>query len=118
MPRKPWSLVRILLDESLPRTLARHFHEVVVETVFECGWAGFTNGELLTRAASAFDVFLTADQSLQYQQNLRDHDIRVVVLAAVTNRVEDLVPLLATAIDAARRIEPGEVRVVRGERDL
>ena len=104
--------MRVLLDESLPRTLTRQFAGVVVETVFDRGWAGFKNGELLSRAASVFDVFFTADQNLQYQQNLKDHDIRVVVLAAVSNRVSDLVPLLDEAIAAAENLEPGQVTVV------
>lgn len=108
--------VRVLLDESLPRTLARQFSGVVVETVFDRGWSGFKNGELLRRAATSFDVFVTADQSLQYQQNLMDHQIGVVVLAAVTNRVVDLVPLLGEAMAALERLEPGEVIIIRGER--
>jgi len=48
--------VRILLDESLPRTLTRHFSGVVVETVFDRGWSGVKNGELLRRAAESFDA--------------------------------------------------------------
>ena len=108
--------MRILLDESLPRTLTRHFSGVVVETVFDRGWSGVKNGELLRRAAASFDVFLTADQNLQYQQNLKDREIRVVVLAAVTNRVTDLLPLLQEAVTAAESLQPGEVLVIRGER--
>ena len=108
--------MRILLDESLPRTLTRHFSGVVVETVFDRGWSGVKNGELLRRAAASFDVFLTADQNLQYQQNLKDREIRVVILAAVTNRVTDLLPLLEEAVTAAESLEPGEVLVIRGER--
>ncbi len=98
-----------------PRTLTRHFSGVVVETVFDRGWSGVKNGELLRRAAASFDVFLTADQNLQYQQNLKGHEIRVV-LAAVTNRVVDLAPLLGEAVASAGRLEPGEVLVIRGER--
>jgi predicted nuclease of predicted toxin-antitoxin system len=108
--------VRILLDESLPRTLTRHFSGVIVETVFDRGWSGVKNGELLRRAAASFDVFLTADQNLQYQQNLKNHQIRVVILAAVTNRVPDLLPLLDEALAASERLDPGEVLVIRGER--
>jgi predicted nuclease of predicted toxin-antitoxin system len=96
--------VRILLDESLPHTLTRHFSGVVVETVFDRGWSGLKNGELLRRAAASFDVFVTADQNLQYQQNLKNHEIRVVVLAAVTNRVVDLVPLLDEAVASVGRL--------------
>ena len=108
--------MRILLDESLPRTLASHFSGVTVETVFDRAWMGLKNGELLSRASSDFDVFVTADQNLQYQQSLKGHEIGVVVLAGVTNRVIHLSPLLGAAVESARQLEPGEVRVLRGTR--
>jgi predicted nuclease of predicted toxin-antitoxin system len=107
--------VRVLLDESLPRTLVEHLSSGVVETVYDRGWSGLKNGELLQRASESFDVFLTADQNLPYQQNLAGHGIRVVVLAAVTNRVVDLLPLLERALQTARELEVGEVEVVRAE---
>jgi len=62
--------MRILLDESLPRRLKTEFVGHEVATVAERGWSGVKNGELLTLAAERFDVFVTADQNLQYQQNL------------------------------------------------
>jgi len=105
--------VRVLLDESLPRSLTRHLAGVAVETVFDRGWAGLKNGELLTLASLHFDVFLTADQNLQYQQNLSGYDIGVVVMAAVTNRVTDLLPLMPLAAVACQEVAVGEVRVVR-----
>jgi predicted nuclease of predicted toxin-antitoxin system len=107
--------VRVLLDESLPRTLVEHLSSVTVETVYDRGWSGFKNGELLQRASESFDVFLTADQNLPYQQNLVGHAIRVVILAAVTNRVVDLLPLLDRALRVAGNLELGEVEVVRTE---
>ena len=108
--------MRILLDESLPRTLARHFSGVSVETVFDCGWSGLQNGELLRRAAESFDVFFTADQNLQYQQNLQGSGIRVIVLAAVTNRVPDLLPLIDQALARASEMQEGEVAAIEGDR--
>ena len=105
--------MRVLVDESLPRSLIRHLAGVTAETVFDRGWAGLTNGRLLAVAAAEFDVFLTADQNLQYQQNLRSHDIGVVVVAAVTNRLADLQPLLPAVVEACRIVQRGEVRLVR-----
>jgi len=105
--------VRVLLDESLPRRLARSIEDHDVETVFDRGWQGLKNGALLTRAAEHFDVFLTADQNLRYQQSLRGFDIGVVVLAAVSNRLPDLTPLLPEASSACTEVGPGEVRVVQ-----
>ena len=105
--------MRVLVDESLPRSLSRLLSGVTAESVFDRGWAGLTNGRLLTVAAAEFDVFLTADQNLQYQQNLQNHKIGVVVVAAVTNRLADLEPLVSSMLEACQGIRPGEVRVVR-----
>jgi len=58
------------------------------------GWSAFENGELLQHAADQFDVLVTADQNLQFQQNLDTLPLSVVVLAARTNRLEDLRPLI------------------------
>ena len=105
--------MRILLDESLPRTPTQHFSDVVLETVFDRGCSGLKNCEIPTGAAESFHLFFTADQNLQYQQNLRGYGIAVVVLAAVSNRVVDLHPLIPTALTVAESLEAGEVVVVR-----
>jgi hypothetical protein len=107
--------LRALLDESLPRRLARAFEGIEVETVFDRGWQGLKNGVLLGKAASEFDVFITADQNLRYQQNLAGFEIGVVVLAAISNRLDDLLPLLGAAAEACHQVRPGEVRVVSSQ---
>jgi predicted nuclease of predicted toxin-antitoxin system len=107
--------VRVLLDEQLPRRLARELTGHEVRTVQQQGWAGLKNGELLQRAADAgFEVFLTADQNLQYQQNLARARIGVVVLIAPSNKLEDLLPLLAPARKAISSSQAGEVVRVSG----
>ncbi len=67
--------MKLLLDESLPRRLKSLFADHETRTVPEMGWQGTKNGELIRLAAAEFDVFLTADQNLQYQQNLVGVDI-------------------------------------------
>ena len=62
--------MRILLDESLPRGLKGLLEGLDVVTVPEQGWQSMKNGELLRRASDAFDVFVTADQNLEHQQNI------------------------------------------------
>ena len=101
--------MRLLLDESLPRRLNRELrgHEVI--GVSEMGWAGKTNGELLSLARDEFDAFLTADQNLEYQQSLSESDIPIVVLAAQTNRFDDLKPLVPDVLSTLDSITPGEV---------
>ena len=86
--------MRILLDESLPRDLRNELTGHVVTTVREAGWAGLTNGQLMAQAHGKFDVLIPADRNLEYQQNLSALPVAVVVLAAPTNKLEDLRPLV------------------------
>ena len=77
--------MRILLDESLPIELCSEVSGHDVRYVREMGWSGLKNGELPRRAAAAFDVLLTADQNLEYQQNLTRLPVAVIVLVAPSN---------------------------------
>ena len=82
--------MKILLDECIDRRLAKEIggHEVV--TVPQAGWAGIHNGELLRLAQAQFDVFVTVDRNLSFQQHLPQFTIAVIVLHAPTNRLKDL----------------------------
>ena len=99
--------MRVLLDEQLPRQLAREVSGHEVSTVQQCGWAGLKNGELLRCAADAgFEVFVTADRNLEFQQNLSRARLGVILLVAPSNTIEDLLPLvpdLLSAIPKSRR---------------
>ncbi len=106
--------MKLLLDESLPRSLKGELTSHDVVTVPEKGWAGKDNSELLQLASAEFDVFVTADQGLQYQQNLAGYGIAVVTLAARSNRVEDLRPLVPRLLTALDEVGPGEVITVAG----
>ncbi len=71
-----------------------------------------TNGELLRRAAASFDVLVTADQNLQYQQNLENAKIGVVVVVTPSTRMADLEPLLPALRAAVERVGAGELLTV------
>jgi len=101
--------MRLLLDESLPYRLKTVFPGHRVHTVAEMGWKSFSNGELLARASGLFEVFLTADRRLQYQQNVVKFDIGIIVLMARRNRFQDYEPLIPRLHEALTRIGPGEV---------
>ena len=92
--------MRILLDESLPWELKGELPGHDVSTVQEMGWSRMKNGDLLVRGAGQFDVFVTADQNLQYQQNLSALPLAVIVLAAKSNRIADLRPLVPDLLNA------------------
>ncbi len=79
-------------------------------TVQAAGWSSFKNGELLRRAAAAgFEVFLTPDRNLEYQQNLSHAGLGIVVLLARTNRMEDLLPLIPRLREVLPAVRSGTV---------
>ncbi len=104
--------MRILLDESLPRPLSRLLVGHDVSTVAREGWASLSNGALLQQAAVTFDVVLTADQNIEFQQNLATLPLAVVVLIAESNRLESLEPLVPALLDALNNLQPGTLRRV------
>jgi len=98
--------VRILLDESLPRPLGSLLTGHEVSTVRDESWTSLTNGELLRRAAERFDVIVTADQNLEFQQNLKTLPIAVVVMMADSNRLESVEPLVPEVLEALKILKP------------
>jgi hypothetical protein len=104
--------VRLLLDESLPRPLTDLLVGHDVQTVTQMGWTSLDNGALLRQAAAQFDALLTADQNIEFQQNLKTLSIAVVVLVAHSNRLESLEPLVPDVLRVLETLQPrGFVRV-------
>ena len=104
---------RVLFDENMPHKLRRDLPEFTVSTVQEEGFSGLRNGDLLSRAAGRFDVLVTLDQRLRYQQNLSALRIGIVVIEMPDTRlvhVRALVPQLRQAI---ADIAVGEVTLVK-----
>ena len=107
--------MRVLLDENVPVRLKFRLdppHET--STVQENGWTSYENGALLSLAAESFDVFVTFDANLQYQQNLTGQGISVLIIRAPSNAYRHIAPLLPTILSAIEDIRPGEVRTVSG----
>jgi hypothetical protein len=102
--------LRILIDEQLPRQLAAYLVGYDARTVQQESWAGLKNGALLAKAEDAgFSVFLTGDQNLEFQQNISKSRLGVVVLCAVSNALEDLLPLVPAALTAIATVRPGQL---------
>ncbi len=101
-------MIRVLLDENLPRKLKWSLDAEVV-TVPERGWGGIKNGRLLRLAAAEFDVLLTMDRGIEYQQNLREIDLCLMVLSAVSNDIDDLLPLAPSINAAFAEVVPGRL---------
>ena len=106
--------MRILLDEDLPRRLCSLLVGHDAKTVVQSGWAGAKNGKLLTLAATRFDIFLTMDQNLEYQQILATLPIAVLVVVAVSNRIEHLSPLVSVILSEIDRMPAKSLRRIGG----
>lgn len=105
--------MRVRLDEQLPRKLAAELMGHDVSTVQAEGWAGLKNGALLAAAAErGFDIFLTKDQNLEFQQNISRVSLAIVVLDALSHDIEALRPLVPAALEAMSSVKPGEIRHV------
>jgi hypothetical protein len=104
--------VRILLDENLPVALAAELKGHEVATVTGLGWDGLKNSELLRRAQGRFHVLITMDSNLEFQQNIADLGLAVLILVAPSNRLVHLRPLVEPILAALEGVPPGAVRRV------
>ena len=101
--------MRVLLDECVPRKLRSELPGHDVKTVAEIGWAGTKNGALLQRAASEFEVLLTVDQGIPYQQNLAGLPLALIIVKAPSNDIKDLQPKMSKVLQVLTTIQPGQV---------
>ena len=99
--------MKILLDESVPRLLKVRLPQLNISTVEEMGWAGIQNGELLRRAEELFDVFITADQNLRYQQQLTG--LKLAILVLPSNQVPAVAQLVPVVESLLMTIKSGAV---------
>jgi hypothetical protein len=104
--------MRIPLDEDIPRHLGSLLTGHIVSTVPKCGWAGIKNGKLLVLAGAAFDVFLTADQNIEFQQNLAALPLSILVVAAESTRMEHLAPMAPDILRMLNHLAPRTLRKV------
>jgi hypothetical protein len=99
--------VRVLLDACIDWRLGRDIVGHDVRTAHQMGWGAIRNGELLTLAAREFDVFVTVDRNLSFQQHLPAFEIAVIVLRCRSNRLADLRPLVPGLLVALPTAERG-----------
>jgi hypothetical protein len=107
-------LMRILLDECLPKDLAGELHGHHVRTVPQAGWASISNGTLLRLIADSgkFDVFLTMDKRLPHQNRVKDLPFAVIVLRAKSNRLEHIFPFAPLLLRRIDEFKPGHTYVL------
>jgi predicted nuclease of predicted toxin-antitoxin system len=100
--------MRILLDECVPWPMHRLLGTHACSTVQDLGWGGIKNGDLLQRAEGEFDLFVTSDQNIRYQQNLSGR--RIAILELSTNDISRIQAASALIEEALEKIQPNEFR--------
>ncbi len=101
--------MKVILDECLPRRLMRDLHSHTITTVPRQGWAGRKDAELLSLIRGEFDVFVTMDSNLIYQQALPADLLCIIVLQAPNSCYETLIPLVEQLLNAINNATPGSV---------
>ncbi len=104
--------MRILLDEMMSSKLARALSGHEVSTVQREGWAGLTNGLLLDAIDSRFDVFMTMDKGMRYQQHLMGRPFGVIEIRARSNAIRALLPAIPRISAAVDMVQRGEIMVI------
>ncbi|MGC2238830.1 MAG: DUF5615 family PIN-like protein [Pyrinomonadaceae bacterium] len=105
--------MKLLLDECLPGKLKREFVGHEVFTIDEAGFKGLKNGQLIQSAGEKdFDVLISVDKNIEYQQNKTNLPIAILVLSATNNRIESLLPLITEALRILENIKTGEIITV------
>jgi predicted nuclease of predicted toxin-antitoxin system len=101
-------IMKIRIDECLPKNISKEFSGHFVKTVREMGWDSKTNGELMEASIKeGFEVFVTVDKNLQYQQNLKKYNLIVIVLVAFKNELELLKPIVPKVLQKLVDLEKG-----------
>ena len=106
--------MKVLIDECVDWRLLREIVGHEVKTARQMGWSTIKNGELLALAAKEFDVFVTVDRNLSFQQHIPTFDIAVIVLRGKTNRLADLQPLIPELLASIPTAEQGLVTFIEG----
>jgi hypothetical protein len=103
--------MRLLLDEHLPTGLSAELRGHVIDTVSGRGWAGIKNGELLRRMSGQYDDLVTMDRGIEFQHRISTLPFGIVLVRAVSNRMQDLKPLVPSILLAVDAVKPRRILI-------
>ena len=105
--------MKILLDECVTKRLKPHLKNFEVHTVVEMGWSGVKNGKLMSLSAIyKFDIILTIDKNIMFQQNLEKYPITIAVLNSFTSKLEELIHFLPSFIKNIYQFEKNKIYII------
>ena len=102
--------MRVLIDNCVPWRLGNAIAAHDVASVVKLGWAGLGDGQFLDAMVGRFDVLVTVDKSLRFQQRLVGRPVSVVLLRAKSNTLREMLPLVPALLEALNTIAPGQTR--------
>lgn len=105
--------MKMLLDECVPKQLKNHFKDWDTSTVVEQGWSGVKNGNLMKLCVdNQFDILLTIDKNMMYQQNLEKYPVIVVVFNSGTSRIEELLGFIPPFLEQVESFEKRHTYII------
>ena len=105
--------MKVLLDECVTKRLKSYLNDLEVYTVLEMGWSGVKNGKLISLSVQHnFDIFLTIDKNILYQQNLEIHPITIVVLNSLTSKLEELILFIPSFLKQKNKFEKNKSYII------
>ena len=105
--------MKVLLDECITKKLKPYLNDLEVYTVFEMGWSGLKNGKLMSSCVlNHFDILLTIDKNMMYQQNIDNHPITIAVFNSLTSKLEELKLFIPSFLKQIYHFEKYKVYVI------
>ena len=105
--------MKVLLDECVTKKLKPYLKDFEVFTVVQMGWSGVKNGKLLSNCVSNhFDILLTIDKNMMFQQNLENHPITIVVLNSLTSKLEELILFIPSFLKQIFQFEKNKAYII------
>ena len=105
--------MKILLDECVTKGLKKHLEEFDVSTVSEMRWSGIKNGKLMTLCVeNNFDILLTVDKNLMFQQNIENYSLTIVALNSPTSKLESLLNYLPNFMLQIKNFQKGKAYII------
>ena len=105
-------MTRVLLDNCVPRRLAKTLHGHAVVHAQDIGWERLSDGDLMEAAVGLFEVIVTVDKNLRHQQVLIGRPFALIVLGGKDTKIKDLLPLVPALLAALRDVRPGDIREI------
>ena len=105
--------MKVLLDECVTKKLKSHLKDFEVYTVVEMGWSGVKNGKLLSLSTSHhFDVILTIDKNMMFQQNLENFPITIIVFNSKTSKLDELIHFIPSFSKQIHEFEKNKAYII------